>query len=181
LVFGEYRTMTPLNVVTVGSSPLKLLGNLALAGLGVTGGVAGVVLGLSLALFGLNWLMSFGWVIVAVTAVLVVCCDGALFLAASLGRTPRVEIGSEGFVLRHIFGSRPRRWSDIEGDFVVIKVGLGQGVGYRLTLGFKESARIKPTKLFAGNDEAISGWFDMPIGELAELLNRHKGRAAVAS
>jgi hypothetical protein len=174
--------MKPLNVVTVDPSPLKLLSGLAIGGLAITGGVAGMVLSLSIAYFGMNWLMSSGWVIVAVTAALVVCCGGALFLAATIGRTPRVEIGPDGFVARTVFKSRSRRWSEIEGDFVVIKLGLGQiGVGYRLTPVFKKSAGIKPTTSVAGSDEYISGGYDVSIGELAELLNRHKGGAAGAS
>jgi hypothetical protein len=73
--------MTPSNVVTVGPSPARLLGTLVLGSFGMTGGVAGVVFGLSLAMFGLNWFLSSGWVIVGVTAALVICCCGALFLA----------------------------------------------------------------------------------------------------
>ena len=98
-------------------------------------------------------------------------------LAAMIGRRPCVEIGPEGFVVRRAFGSRSRRWSDIEGTFMVIKVGLSKVVAYRLTRAFKDCAEIKPTTLFAGNDEAISGVFDRPIGELAELLNQYKASA----
>jgi Bacterial PH domain len=169
--------MTASNVVTIDASPLKLLGTLAFAGLGITGGVTGVLLGL----FGMNWLLSLGWVIVVVTAALVVGVCVALVLTASIGRRPRIEIGPDGFVARNLLGSRSRRWSDIEGDFVVIKVGLGKGVAYRLTQRFKDSARIKPTTLFAGNDEAISGSYGVSSSELAEILNRHKGRATAAS
>jgi hypothetical protein len=172
--------MTPPQTVTIGTSPLKLLSPLTLGGLGIAGGVALVLVGLSLAVLGVDWLTSIGWVIVVVLAVLVVCGCGALFLVSSIRGTPRVEIGPDGFFARALFGSRSRRWSDVEGDFVVIKVGLGQGVGYRLTPEFKELAGIKPTTLFAGNDEAISGAFAMSSGELAELLNQYKGRAAVA-
>jgi hypothetical protein len=172
--------MTPPEVVTIGPSPLKLLSALALGGLGIAGGAALVVAGLSLAVLGVDWLTSTGWVIVVIMAALVVCCCGALFLVSIIRRAPRVEIGPAGFVAWTIFGSRSRRWSDVEGDFVVIKVGLRQGVGYRLTPDFKELAGIKPTTLFAGNDEAISGAFAVSSGELAELLNQYKGRAAVA-
>lgn len=120
--------------------------------------------------------LSLGWIIVVVTGVLLACFLGAALLVAVIARQPSVEIGPEGFDFHRVFDRRGRwrRWSDIEGRFVVIKVGFGKGVGYRLTPHFKESAGIKPTTLFAGNDEAISGAFDMPIGELAELLNRYK-------
>jgi hypothetical protein len=166
--------MAQSNSVTVNLNPLKLLGTLALGCLLITGGVAGVLLGLSLVLLGLNWFLSAGWVIAVVTGVLVASCCGTLVLVAIIGRRPRVEIGPDGFVLRQLFGSRSRSWSDIEGSFVVIKVGLSKGVGYRLTQVFKESAGIKPTTLFAGNDEAIGGALDIPIDELAELLNQRK-------
>jgi len=150
-----------------------MLRGVMLGGLGVTGGVAVVLL----SVFGLNWVASTGWIIIA----LVGCSFGALALLALTGRRPRVEIGPDGFVARVPFGSRSRRWSDIEGGFVVIKVGVAEGMGCRLTRVFKESAGIKPTTLFAGNDEAISGGYEIPIGELAELPNHHKGRATGAS
>src|SRR5262245_38096134 len=42
----------------------------------------------------------------------------ALLLMSLLGRRPRVEIDAEGFVLRTAFGPRRRRWADVDGDFV---------------------------------------------------------------
>jgi hypothetical protein len=168
--------VTPANVVTVGPSPLKLFGMVALGGLMVAAGLSGVLL----ALFGLNWLLSSGWVVAAAAGGVVAGCGGALALAGAVGNRPRVEVGPEGFVLRTLFGSRSRRWADVEGDFEVLKIGLSEWVGYRLTRAFKESARVKPTKLLAGNDEAIVGAYGVPIGELAELLNQHKHRASGA-
>jgi len=165
--------MSSSDIETVGPSPLKLLGTMGLGGLGMTAGMAM----LSVGLFGLNWLRSSGWMFVAVVAAVAGCA----FLAALLGRRPRVEIGPDGFVVRPLFGGKTRRWSAIDGDFVEIKVGFGRGVGYRLTRAFKESAGIKPTTLFAGNDEAISGAFAVPIGRLVELLNQAKVRAAGAT
>jgi hypothetical protein len=178
--------MATSNIVTVGPDALKLLGTLVYGGLGITGGIAGTLLGIALILdgiFGLSmgWLLSSGWVILAATGALVLCCSGPIFLAAVIWRRPRVEIGPEGFVARNAFGSRSRRWSDIEGSFVVIKVGLSKSVGYRLARVFKESARIKPSTLFAGNDEVIGGAYDIPIGKLAELLNQYKERASVVA
>jgi hypothetical protein len=95
-------------------------------------------------------------------------------MLALLRRWPRVEIRPDGFVVLALFGSRSRCWSDIDGDFVVIKVPLNKVVAYRLTKAFKDSAGIKPTTLFAGNDEAISGAYAVPVAKLAELLNQHK-------
>src|SRR5262245_43362587 len=170
--------MTPSNSVIVGPSPLTLLGTLVFASLVLTASLAAFLLSLSLAVFGLGWFLSTGWVIVIVTGVLVACCCGALLSVAIIGRRPRVEIGPDGFIACTLFGSRSRRWSDIEGLFAVIKVGLQKGVGYHLSQDFKESACIKPTTLFAGNDEVISGAYEMPTGDLAALLNQHKTRAA---
>jgi hypothetical protein len=161
------------NVVTVGPSLFKLL----LAGLMITGGVAGVVLGLAIALLGLDWLLSSGPVILLVTGALA----AGLILIAIIVRRPRVEIGPDGFIIRTLFGSRSRDWTAIEGRFAVIKVGLGKGVGYHLTQRFKESAGIRGTTLFAGNDEVIAGVLDLPMGELAELLNQHMRNAACES
>ena len=163
----------PSDIEIIGPSPLKLLGTMGLGALGMTAGMAM----LSVGLFGLDWLRSSGWMFVAAVAA-VACCA---FLGALLGRRPRVEIGPEGFVARPLVGGKTRRWSDVDGDFVQIKVGFGRGVGYRLTRAFKESAGIKPTTLFAGNDEAISGAFVVPVGRLVELLNQAKARAAGAS
>jgi hypothetical protein len=75
-----------------------------------------------------------------------------------------------------LLGHRSRRWSDIEGSFVVIRVGLQSVIAYRLTGAFKASARIRPAPSLAGNDEAIliCGELAMGAGELVEVLNRWK-------
>lgn len=167
----------PANVVTVYPHTLRLLVLQVLAAAVVTGSVAGVLLGV----FGHDWLMSSGRVVVALVGAVVACFCGALVSIAAFGGRPRVEIGPEGFVTRTAFGSRTRRWGDIEGEFVVIRLGPLRGVGYHLTPAFKESARTKPTTAFAGNDEAISGVYRVPVGELVALLNEHKRRSSGAS
>lgn len=165
------------NVVTVYPHSLRLLVVQVLAGVVVTGGVACVLLGI----FGQDWLLSSGLPLVAIVGAVVACGCGTLVSIAAFGGRPRVEIGPEGFVARSAFGSRTRRWGDIEGEFVVIRLGLLRGVGYRLTSAFEESARTKPSTSFGGNDEAISGEYRVPAGELAAMLNEHKGRASGAS
>jgi hypothetical protein len=173
MVVGENKAMTPADLVTIGPDPLKLLGVLMLGAVGVTVGVAGVLLGL----FGLPWFLASGWVVVALTGAVVVCCGGAVFLAAVVGNRPCVEISAGGFTTRTALTSRSRCWRDIESDFTVIKIGSAKAVGYRLTEAYKKLAGIKPTTMFAGNDEGISGAYRIPINELADLLNQHKGRA----
>jgi hypothetical protein len=156
------------DVFVIGPSPVKLLRTIGLGGIGVVAGVGFVLDGL----FGRNWLLSTGWIVIAMAAGLVVC----VCMLALIRRRPNVEIGPHGFIARALFGSRTRRWRDIDGDFAEIKVGFGQAVGYRLTQELRESLGIKPTTLFAGNDEAISGSYEVPIWKLVESLNERKSR-----
>jgi hypothetical protein len=180
--------MIPPATVTVGPSPLKILGSVAIASVAITVGVTILVVFLELlaavGLLGLlavsPWLWSYRWMIIACTAALVACYCGIAVLGAVIWARPRVEIGPDGFVDYGIVGHRSRRWSDIKGSFTVIRVGWPIGVGlrpvvaYRLTDAFKESARIKPVASLAGNDEAILICGELAIGaeELADVLNR---------
>ena len=155
--------------LVIGPSTAKLLGTMGIGALGMAVGAAMLIV----AIWGMPDLQSKGWIVVAVIAVL-----GIGNLVIALGRQrPRLEIDAEGFSVLPLFGGHSRRWSDIEGDFVVIKCGFTQGVAYRLTPAYKASIGFKPTTLFEGNDQAIMGAFALPIQELAELLNEHKARA----
>src|SRR5262245_33317574 len=107
------------NVIIIGPAPLKMLGLVALTTMVGAMGVAAVLLGL----FGLDWLLVSGWISVLITAACFACLGVAPLLVAIVGRRPRLEIGPDGFVSRTLFGSRFRRWSDINGPFVVIKIG----------------------------------------------------------
>lgn len=141
-------------------------------GLGGLGIIVGFVL-LSEGLFG-RWLwLSYGWHVVGLVSGLV----ASAYVWALLRRRPSVELGPDAFVAQSLFGSRTRRWDEVEGDFVVIQLGWSRAIGYHLTSAFKESAKIKPTALFAGNDEAISGSYSVSINQLMELLNQHKQHA----
>jgi hypothetical protein len=180
----------PPATVTVGPSPLKVLGSVAIASVAISVGVTILVVFLELlaavGLLGLlavpPWLWSYRWIITACTAALVACYCGIAVLGAVIWSRPRVEIDPDGFVDYGIVGHRSRRWSDIKGSFTVIRVGWPTGVGlrpvvaYRLTDAFKESARIKPVASLAGNDEAILICGELAIGaeELADVLNRWK-------
>ena len=167
--------MTPSTPVTVGPSPLKILGKVAIASIGITVGVP-ILIVLVGFLNQAPWLLSHVWIITACTAALVTCYCGVAVLVAIISGQPRVEIGPDGFVDHGVLGHRLCRWSDIEGDFAVIRVGLQSVVAYRLTDAFKESARIKPIPSLAGNDEAIliCGELAIGAGELAEVLNQWK-------
>lgn len=166
--------MTVAPSVTVGPSPLKIFGGLAFLSIAGTAGVAIVVV-----LFGFlshPWLLANAWTIIAGTAALLAGWCALGVFGAIIWHRPRVEIDSGGFVAQGTFGRRPRRWSDIEGGFAVIRVGLQSVVAYRLTDGFKELARIQPIASLAEYDEAISfcGELALGAGELADLLNRWK-------
>ena len=155
--------------VVIGPSTLKLIGTLGLGGLGMTVGSAMLVSGL----FGRQFLLSTGWIFVAFLGVSAACALAASLLLSR----PRIEIGPVGFTVHALAGGRSRSWSDIEGDFVVLKSGFSNAVGYRLTPACKESIKIKPTTLFQGNDEAISGAYAVSIQQLARVLNDYKARA----
>jgi hypothetical protein len=149
--------------VIVGPAPLKLFAKLLLGFLAMLAGVA--------ALFGLS--------ATSVSILAGIC--GLLFVGVLVAGRPRVEIGPAGFVAATLTSSRTRRWGDVDGNFVVFRSGLNYMVGYRLTEACKQSIGFKPTTLFDGNDEAISGIFRLSIAELSALLNEYKERAANAA
>jgi hypothetical protein len=122
------------------------------------------------------WLLSSAWAIIGCTAALLAGYCGAATLGAVVCRRPRVEIGPDGFVTYGLVGHRSRRWTDIEGRFAVIRVGLQSAVAYRLAGDLKESARIRPATSPAGSDETIliCGELAMGAGQLADVLNQWK-------
>lgn len=154
--------------IFIGPSPLKLFLVMAGGGLGVIVGVCLIVDGA----LGRKWLLSAGWIVAAVVSSIVLV---GYLLSLFRGR-PSVEMDLDGFSCGSLFGTRTRAWRDIEGDFVQFGNGLQRGIGYRLTPAFKEANAIKPTTLFAGNDEAISGAYTVSHSHLTELLNQHKKR-----
>jgi hypothetical protein len=166
--------VTPQTSITFGPSLLKIFGSVTLASIGITVGVA--VLVLLVALLTTDEVLSYAWVIAVGTAVLVGGFYGIAVAGAVFFGRPRIEIGLDGFVDHGIAARRSRRWSDIKGDFAVIRVGLQLVVAYRLTDDFKEILRLKPIPSLAGYDEAILICGDLAIGaaELAEVLNQWK-------
>jgi hypothetical protein len=174
----QQDAMTPPASLTVGPSPLKILGKVTIAAVAGTAGVCIFIV--FMACSGNQWPLSNASIIIPCTAALFACYCGIAVLGAIIWGRPRIEIGPDGFVDHGILGHRLRRWSDIEGDFAVIRVGLQFGlqsvVAYHVTSAFKESARIKPIRSLAGYDEAILIGGELAIGarELAEVLNRWK-------
>jgi hypothetical protein len=113
------------------------------------------------------------WTVVA--CVVAVALITILYILAALRRRPRVVVTREGFVFEKLIGREVHRWDDIDGRFVVIKIGLNQAVAYNLTPEYKVRTGKKPTSLFSGYDAAVGGGaLPCPAGELAELLNEHK-------
>jgi hypothetical protein len=170
--------MIPPAPVTIGPSPLKVFARVAIASVIATIGAAILVPFLAL----LNqspWLWSHYRPIVACTAALLICFSVIAVLGAVVWARPRLEIGPDGFVSRGVLGYRARRWSDIEGDFTVVRSNLQSVVAYRLTDAAKASNRMKPTASLAGNDEAILTCGELAIDTraLADVLNLWK-RAA---
>jgi len=157
----------------VGPSLGKLLGTMGLGALGMIVGAALLIV----SFWGIGALLWWGWYVVAAIAIFGI---GNLIIALQRQR-PRLELNAQGFTVLPIFGGHSRRWSDIDGDFVVIKCGLNQAVAYRLTPAYKASIGFKPTTLFQGNDQAIMGAYALPIPELAKVLNEYKARVASAT
>ncbi len=168
------RAMVPAISVTVGPSPLKILGKLAIGSVAFTA-VVGILI-LFMGFLGSAWILSLAWIILICTVALLACYCAIAVIVAGLCGLPRVEIGADGFVDYGIVGHRSRRWSDIEGSFVVIRVGLQRVVAYHLTAAAKESIRLMPGTSLRGYDEAllICGELEMGTAQLAEVLNQWK-------
>jgi len=161
------------STLIIGPSLVRLLSTMGLGALGMSVGAAMLIV----ALWGMPVLVAKGWLVVAVVAAL-----GIGNLAIALVRhRPRLEIDAEGFSVLPIFGGHSRRWTDIDGDFAVIKAGLYPAVAYRLTPAYKQELGFKPTTLFQGYDCAITGAFALPIPELATVLNEWKARVSLGS
>src|SRR5262245_12275948 len=84
---------------------------------------AGLMFFLAAALFasafgGLGWFRTSGWPFAAGAVAVFFIVFG---LGSAIRGVPSVEIGPDGFVHRQLFGSQSRRWSEIEGEFAVIK------------------------------------------------------------
>ena len=85
------------------------------------------------------------------------------FVVVTVRQRPRVVITPHGFTIDKFIGSDSHKWEDIDGQFVVTKMGgWTKVVGYRLTGEF--------------NTRAIVGRFLSSPEMLAALLNEHKQR-----
>ena len=115
------------------------------------------------------------WAIVACVAV--VTLSTVLYLVAAVRGRPRVVLSSEGFVFEKPIENETYRWSDIAGQFSVIKIGMSEAVAYKLTPEYKARSGKKPNSWLAGYDAAGGGAFPCSAAELAELLNEHKERS----
>jgi hypothetical protein len=161
-VKGAGRRMTQPSTVTVPPGVLKMLGVAVVSGLAMAGGLV-LVLG-----SGALVLRACA----ALAALVVV-----LFLLGMVSRRPRVVLTPEGFTVFRLIGGWSRRWEDVEGRFAAVRVGVTRVVAFRLTAEYKARVGKKPTSLFAGYDEAISGVFRLSMERLAELLNEHNERS----
>src|SRR5260370_31992545 len=104
--------MTPSPSITIGPSPLKVLGQVAIVFVVGTLGLS--ILVVFLGFLGTPWLLSNAWTIIAYIAALLACfCVSAVPGTMVWGR-PRVEIGPDGFVTRGVIGCRSRRCSATE-------------------------------------------------------------------
>jgi hypothetical protein len=130
----------------------------------------GGILGIAIGLVGVgNWTVVACVVAAALTTI--------LYIVAALRQRPRVVITREGFVFEKLIGREMHRWEEIDGRFVVIKIGWNKAVGYNLTPECKARTGKKSSALFAGYDAAVvGGALPCSAGELAELLNDYKER-----
>jgi len=170
--------------VIIGPSAIKVLGEVML---GAVVGTACVYVFILIFGFIANpWLLAHALTIVEWVVAFFACFGVIGVIVARTCRRPRVEIGPDGFVCQGISGFRTRRWSDVEGNFVVGRSDLFRPmVSYRLTDdAFKALApkRRAATAAVKKDDEAIIFCAELEIGarELAEMLNRWKNEAAGA-
>jgi hypothetical protein len=150
--------------VTIAPSLLRLLRTLLISNLLMVGGVIDIAIGL----------VGVGnWTVVA--CVIVIALSTFLYIIAAFRQRPRVVITPEGFVFEKLFGRETYRWEEIDGRFVVIKVGWSELVAYNLTPEYKGRTGKKPTSLFSGYDAAVGApALACTARELGELLNEHK-------
>jgi hypothetical protein len=164
--------------VTIGPSPAKIMVMAMITSIGTTAVASMLVV--FVGFLATPWVLSHAGIIIACTAALVGCYWVMAVSVAIIYARPRVVIGPVGFDTQGILGNRWRRWSDIEGGFAVVRVGLQPTVAYRLTRAFKDSARIQPIASLAkqGHDEGIlfCGELTMGAREIADVLNQWKQR-----
>jgi hypothetical protein len=156
--------LTQAESVTVSADVRKLAAAYAV-------GFVGVAVGLAM-MFGGGRQLLIGCGAMALLAA------GSLAVTVSRGR-PRVVITPEGFATHALFGrGSAYRWADIDGSFVVIRVGLSEATAFCLTAEARARTGKKPLPRLSGNDEGIAGVFRLTPRRLATLLNEHKQRHA---
>jgi hypothetical protein len=154
--------MTPPVPIVVPPSLLKMLGVFVVSNLGFAVGC--------LACLGPGLL---GTIVLGTAAALTL----ALVFLAVFRRRPSVSITDEGFTLLKLVGGDQYRWSDVEGSFAVIKLGLTKAVGFKLTDECLARLNLKPSPALSGYHAAVTGAFAMSPAHLAALLNEHKERS----
>ena len=173
--------MAPPPSITVLPSPIRVLRQVML---GSIVGVAGLaVMIVFLEYLGQPWLLAHARVLIVSALAIGAVFSGFAVFGALQWRRPRVEIGPDGFVTFGITSHRPRRWINVEGDFVVTRMALQPAVAYRLTDAFKQSLPKPPPASPTGTDEAITFCGELTMGakELADLLNQRKQASTIAN
>ncbi|REJ94351.1 MAG: PH domain-containing protein [Planctomycetota bacterium] len=130
--------------------------------------MVGGILGIAVGVVGVgNW--------TAVACVVVVALWILLYLLAALRQRPRVVLTAEGLTFEKLFGRESHQWDEIDGSFVVIKIGWNDAVAYKLTPESKARLGKKSSALYSGYDAAVVGSaLPRSAGELAALLNEYK-------
>ncbi|MBC7820068.1 MAG: hypothetical protein IAG10_24560 [Planctomycetaceae bacterium] len=158
--------MTQPETIIIPPNLFRLLRTLIISNLLMVGGIFGI----AISLLGVG-----NWTIVACVGV--VTLSTLLYLVAAVRGRPRVIITSEGFVFEKPIGNETYLWSEIAGQFCVIKIGMSEAVAYKLTPDCKALSGKKPNSWLAGYDAALGGALPCSAAELAELLNEHKERS----
>jgi hypothetical protein len=97
-----------------------------------------------------------------------------VFTLLSIARIrPQLEITDDGFTLRVVLGERSYRWVDIDGEFETRRIGILTQIVFRLTAEYKSTHKTGRSPS-SGYDAAVSSAFEMPIDEIAALLNERK-------
>lgn len=155
--------MTQLEPIIISASFVRLLGTLIVSSLLMIGGIICISIGM----------FGFGnWAIFACVGV--VCFNTLLYVVAAIRGRPRVVITTDGFVFEKPIGREAHQWSEIEGQFAVIKIAMHQVVAYKLTPECRASLAKKPNSRFSGYDGVLGGALPCSAAQLAALLNEHK-------
>ena len=145
--------------------PVRVMGWLVVSTAFVTGGI--------LITSTRQWI---GWLVIVFFGLGVM-----VFALQLLPNSNYVRVGPDGFTVCNLFRSHSCRWSDV-GAFKVAQIGTKEMVVFSFSnqyRGPRRLSRLNAHLVGADAAVAISGSLNIGMHELADLLNRFRGRHGV--